>query len=424
MKVLIVDDDRVSRSVLRAFLKQYASCWVIEATDGIEALAAVQTEAPALMFLDLGLPTLSGLEVLEALRRDATHGKLPVIVLSGTGAPAVVQQAIKLGIEDYLVKPLKPKVMERRILRVLEDIQARQPKPSSGRSDAAPAAGRREGVKRVVLADRDATFRTFFAGLFQETYNLAQAGNGVEALRACLESPPDIVCLGEGLPLMAEDLLARKIRDVLKATPPLIFLCSDRAGATATELYDGVLRRSLVPDTFRADFVRLLEAGDDGPQAKLTRLLRGEVGAEVAIAVRQTVGVMVGEEIDLPEACTAAPTPTEVRSGVVLQLKEGDLSVRVGLGGSRVDATWFAARLLGAEPTSDQQITDAFGGLANTIGGRIVASLEQHGFPAGIGPPWTALGAEPESPAPVLQVPFVVGERRFVVAVAMAEAAA
>jgi DNA-binding response OmpR family regulator/CheY-specific phosphatase CheX len=422
MKVLIVDDDRVSRSVLRAFLKQHTSCWVIEAGDGIEALAAVQSDTPALMFLDLGLPTLSGLEVLEALRRDATHAKLPVIVLSGTGAPAVVQQAIKLGIEDYLVKPLKPKVMERRILRVLEDIQTR--KPAAGRSGATPATGRREGAKRVVVADRDANFRAFFAGLFQDTYDLAQAENGVEALRACLESPPDIVCLGEGLPLMAEELLARKIRDVLKATPPLIFLCSDRAGATATGLYDGVLRRSLVPDTFRADFARLLEAGDDGPQAKLTRLLRGEVGAEVVIAVRQTVGVMVGEEIDLPEASTAAQTPTEVRSGVVLQLKEGDLSVRVGLGGSRVDATWFAARLLGAEPTSDQQITDAFGGLANTIGGRIVASLEPHGFPASLGPPWTALGGEPESPAPVLQVPFVVGERRFVVGVAMVEAAA
>lgn len=423
MKILIVDDDRVSRSVLRAFLKQHASCWIIEAGDGIEALAAVQTEAPALMFLDLGLPTLNGLEVLEALRRDPSHGKLPVIVLSGTGAPATVQQAIKLGIEDYLVKPLKPMVMERRILRILEDIQTRQRRAPAGKGPGATTTAQRAG-KRIVLADRDVNFRTFFAGLYQDDCEVTQAANGIEALRACLETPPDIVCVGDGLPLMAEDLLTRKLRDVLKDSPPLVFLCSDRAEAAASELYDGVVRRSFVPDTFRAAFARLLEAGDDSPSAKLTRLLKGEVGAEVVVAVRQTVGVMIGEEIELPDAALASEVSTEIRSGVALQLKEGELAVRVGLGGSRPDASWFASRLLGAEPTSDQEITDAFGELANTIGGRIVASLEQHGFPTRIGLPWTAVSGEIETPAPMLKVPFVVGERRFVVGVSLVEGAA
>jgi two-component system chemotaxis response regulator CheY len=422
MKVLVVDDDRVSRTVLRAFLKQRASCWVIEASDGIEALAAVQSDAPALMFLDLGLPTLSGLEVLEALRRDPTHSKLPVIVLSGTGAPEVVQQAIKLGIEDYLVKPLRPMAMEKRILRILEDVQTRQRKPVAGKSSPKPE-GRREGAKRILIADRDVNFRTFVAGLYQDEHELVQAENGVEALRACLETPPDVVCVGEGLPLMAEDLLTRKVRDLLKETPPLILLASDRPDATANELYDGVLRRSFVPATFRADFARLLEAGDDGPQAKLTRLLQGEVGAEVVIAVRQTVGVMIGEEIELAEPAAAAEISTEVRSGVALHLKEGDLAVRVGLGGARADASWFAERLLGAAPANDQEITDAFGELANTIGGRIVASLEQHGFPTRIGLPWTAVGDEAAGPAPALQVPFTVGGRRFVVGVTSPEPA-
>jgi CheY-like chemotaxis protein len=141
VKVLIVDDDRVARTTLRAFLKQHAAYWVIEAGDGGEALAAVQADAPSLIFLDLGLPTVSGIEVLETLRRDPVYFDTPVIVLSGRGDGATVQRAIKLGIEDYLTKPLRPLAMERRIVRVLEAVQARPPKPAAAPEVTGRAVG-------------------------------------------------------------------------------------------------------------------------------------------------------------------------------------------------------------------------------------------------------------------------------------------
>jgi two-component system chemotaxis response regulator CheY len=414
VKILVVDDDRVSRGILRAFLQQHSTCSVVEAADGVDALAAVQKDAPALVFLDLGLPMLSGIEVLEALRRDAVHARMPVVVMSGTGDGATVQKAIKLGVEDFLVKPLRPVTMEKRILRVLEGVTARQRK-----AGAVPGEGRREGARRMVVADRDASFRTFFQGLYQDECQVIAVATGVEALRACLEAPTDLVCVGEGLPLMAEDLLTRKIREVVKNPVPQVVLCWDQAEPSEPALYDGVLKRSLEPATFRAELARFVVSAET-PHGRLRQLLQGEVGDEVKAAVRETVGGMMSVEVDLSAASPADGPPVELRSGISLQVKDSPLAVRLGVESSRSDASWLVERLRGAAPGSDQEITDAFGELAHTIGGRIVATLEQQGFPTRAGPPWTGAG-EGEPVAPVLQVPFIVDNRRFLVGVALAD---
>jgi two-component system cell cycle response regulator len=124
VKILIVDDDPGACAVLKAYLKRHVHGWIAEAVDGLEAIGMIRKEPPDLVFLDIGLPRVSGLEVLRTVRADPAHRTLPVVVLSGTGDEAIVRQAIALGIEDYLVKPLRSLVVESRLVRTLKSIEA------------------------------------------------------------------------------------------------------------------------------------------------------------------------------------------------------------------------------------------------------------------------------------------------------------
>ena len=117
MKVLIVDDEPDVRSLVRSAL-QYARVPLegIEAADAEEALAAVGSEHPDLMVLDLALPKRDGFSVLEELRRTSD---LPVIVLNARGLEHDKIRGLELGADDYMTKPFSPRELLARIETVL-----------------------------------------------------------------------------------------------------------------------------------------------------------------------------------------------------------------------------------------------------------------------------------------------------------------
>jgi len=101
-KVLIVDDEPAIRSALRMVL-EYEGYSVAEAKDGLTALAAAAKELPDIVLLDIKMPGMDGMEVLEELRRR--DPRLPVIMLSGHGTISTAVAAVKLGATDFLEKP-------------------------------------------------------------------------------------------------------------------------------------------------------------------------------------------------------------------------------------------------------------------------------------------------------------------------------
>ncbi|CAH0533904.1 Regulator of RpoS [Vibrio stylophorae] len=102
--VLVVEDDPVFRHILVSYLESLGM--VVRAVeDGLEALVALRESVPDLMFCDLNLPMISGMEVMEEALRD--YAKLPIVVISGTGGMGEVAQAMRLGVKDYLVKPIR-----------------------------------------------------------------------------------------------------------------------------------------------------------------------------------------------------------------------------------------------------------------------------------------------------------------------------
>lgn len=120
-RIMVVDDEAAHRLMLKAHLKE-ADFDVVEADSGEEALrlagVMAETGPPDLVLLDLRMPGLSGLETLERL--SASGFTAPVIIMTAYGSIDSAVQALKIGAEDYLTKPLDTDQLLFKIEKVLK----------------------------------------------------------------------------------------------------------------------------------------------------------------------------------------------------------------------------------------------------------------------------------------------------------------
>jgi DNA-binding response OmpR family regulator len=101
--ILVVDDEAPMRKLLSV---NFQACGyeVCAACDGSEALELIQDHSFHLLLLDINMPGMSGLEVLEEVRRSS---RTPVLVISGRGRESDKRTALNLGADDYLAKPFR-----------------------------------------------------------------------------------------------------------------------------------------------------------------------------------------------------------------------------------------------------------------------------------------------------------------------------
>lgn len=105
-KILTVDDSEMVRMmIIRAFMPLLVD--VIEADNGAEGLTQTQQERPDLIFLDITMPVMDGIEMLQRLKADPVTQKIPVVMLTAESGRAHMQQIISMGACAYLNKPFK-----------------------------------------------------------------------------------------------------------------------------------------------------------------------------------------------------------------------------------------------------------------------------------------------------------------------------
>ena len=123
-KVLLVDDDASVRSFVTELLTTYGydTEGVESGEEAVKRLSA--GEQPSVMLLDLLLPGMGGMEVLERVKHMGA--KVPVIVLSSVGQTKTVVEAMKAGASDYLVKPFEEEELELAIENVVEKEKLRE----------------------------------------------------------------------------------------------------------------------------------------------------------------------------------------------------------------------------------------------------------------------------------------------------------
>jgi len=106
MKVLIVDDSKTMRIIIKGALSKDGVGDTVEAENGKQAVALVMSESPDMILMDWNMPEMSGLDAVKAIR--AAGNKAPILMVTTEAEKHRVVEAIQAGVNDYLVKPFTP----------------------------------------------------------------------------------------------------------------------------------------------------------------------------------------------------------------------------------------------------------------------------------------------------------------------------
>lgn len=146
--VMVVEDTELLRRMYCDKLEQ-EGFHVLPAADGLEALSQLRSATPDLILLDLIMPKMSGLEVIELVKKDPRLKDIPVVILSNLGQDADMQRGIEMGAVDYLIKnDARPADVADKIKMLLAHMGGR---------------GGNQASYRLVIRDREADADRFVA---------------------------------------------------------------------------------------------------------------------------------------------------------------------------------------------------------------------------------------------------------------------
>jgi two-component system cell cycle response regulator DivK len=117
--VLVVDDFADNREMYSEYLS-FSGYDVIEAKNGVEAIAAAQDRLPDIIVMDLSLPLMDGWEATRRLKADERTRQIPVVALTGHALPGHSRGAREAGCDSFLAKPCLPDQLVAEIRRMLE----------------------------------------------------------------------------------------------------------------------------------------------------------------------------------------------------------------------------------------------------------------------------------------------------------------
>ena len=115
MKVLVVDDFATMRKIIRNCLKQIGFEDIVEAEDGSVALQVLKNDKVGLVVTDWNMPNISGLELLRQIRQHPKMAQVPVLMVTAEGMKENVLEAVKSGVNNYVVKPFTAEVLQEKI---------------------------------------------------------------------------------------------------------------------------------------------------------------------------------------------------------------------------------------------------------------------------------------------------------------------
>ncbi len=121
LRVLVVDDNAFTRKIVRGLLANIGVKAVIEAADGLAALELIRTAPPDVVILDWEMPLLNGPEVVRIVRSPGVFPTpdIPIIMLTAHGERWRIVESVKLGVNEFLCKPVSAKLLLDRLVSIL-----------------------------------------------------------------------------------------------------------------------------------------------------------------------------------------------------------------------------------------------------------------------------------------------------------------
>lgn len=217
MKIVIVDDEKSMRDVLRALCESEGHEVVAEFGDGTGLLEYVKERLPDLVCLDFNLPGVDGLELLAHM--DAAANGVDVVMITGSDDPELKGHAADFGAKGFINKPFEPAriidelkvvVETRRIAARASENPVAAPSESSEAATSQPSvrlvAERDLGVvpRTAVVVDDSGSVRLLLKGILEEIgiKVVGTATNGIDGIKAVRATRPALVCLDVDMPGM------------------------------------------------------------------------------------------------------------------------------------------------------------------------------------------------------------------------------
>ena len=119
--ILVADPNQHMRKLTRMMLMNIGAKSVSEAADGLAAVDVIRHANPDVMLVDWDMPVLSGPQIMHLVRSPGVFAKpsLPVIMLTDRALRSQVQEAMRLGVHEFLLKPTSPKALRDRLVSIL-----------------------------------------------------------------------------------------------------------------------------------------------------------------------------------------------------------------------------------------------------------------------------------------------------------------
>ena len=118
-RIAVVEDDSMMQKVFRAMFEAQ-DCELRIWGDGASALRELADEKPDLVILDVNLPDMTGHDVCRSLKSDPKTSSIPILMLTGEARELQNRvQALELGADDYLFKPISPRILVARVTSIL-----------------------------------------------------------------------------------------------------------------------------------------------------------------------------------------------------------------------------------------------------------------------------------------------------------------
>ncbi|MFM7805998.1 MAG: response regulator [Verrucomicrobiota bacterium] len=343
-KILTVDDSKSIRLVVAKALKPF-DVDVLEASNGVEGVAAAMRERPDLILLDLTMPIMDGSECLAKLKSHADLKNTPVIMLTQESGRDNINKITRMGVRDYLVKPFKEDMLIERAGRIIE-LKAK--------------GGGVKKVKRyddplniLVVDDKPAILdqiRAAFSDTPWQVHGRTQTG---EALDYCSQHVPDAILVSLSLPDGAGFTLFQMFRASTRTKSAPIFGLSVK---TATDDqtraqqvgFLGVITKPLDQDDLKLKICRALnldtsykyfQQRDGILSVALPQNLSANVANEIALQMRNKVSEAVDSglgKIIIDMSQVRSPDINLVKLGITTIQLCNDLSLQHRLVGSTI----------------------------------------------------------------------------------------
>ena len=126
-KILLVDDEPDIIEIIKFNLEK-KGYQVFTASDGLEAIKIAEKIIPHLIIMDVMMPNMDGIEACEQLRKDSKYSNIIIMFLSARGEDFSYVAAFEADTDDYVTKPIKPKVLVSKVKALLGDLEGENQK--------------------------------------------------------------------------------------------------------------------------------------------------------------------------------------------------------------------------------------------------------------------------------------------------------